>query len=132
MTPDANAQSPAETASQPATVARRDVRICNQKGLHARAAGQARIGDIGLFEQIADQPSTNHSDVVDAGRQIGIRHRREGLPDLLDFQLDRAFGVDPVAGDALVHAADQPRIRQHRQMRVEDIADLVTGGFDEE
>jgi phosphocarrier protein HPr len=40
MTPDANAQSPAETASQPATVARRDVRICNQKGLHARAAAR--------------------------------------------------------------------------------------------
>ena len=49
------------------------------------------------------------------------------MPDLLDFQLDRAFGVDPVAGDALVHAADQPRIRQHRQMRVEHIADLVGG-----
>jgi phosphocarrier protein len=40
MTPDANAQTLAESGSQPATVARREVKICNQKGLHARAAAR--------------------------------------------------------------------------------------------
>ena len=40
MTFDANAQNLADPAPQPATVARREVKICNQKGLHARAAAR--------------------------------------------------------------------------------------------
>ena len=40
MTPDTNAQNLADPAPQPATVARREVKICNQKGLHARAAAR--------------------------------------------------------------------------------------------
>ena len=40
MTPDTNAQNLADRAPQPATVARREVKICNQKGLHARAAAR--------------------------------------------------------------------------------------------
>ena len=40
MTPDTNAQNLADPAPKPATVARREVKICNQKGLHARAAAR--------------------------------------------------------------------------------------------
>src|SRR3954463_10657840 len=40
MTPDANAQPLAESGSQPATVAPREGKICNQKGIHARAAAR--------------------------------------------------------------------------------------------
>jgi phosphocarrier protein len=40
MTPDSNAQNLADPAPQPAVVARREVKICNQKGLHARAAAR--------------------------------------------------------------------------------------------
>ena len=38
-----------------------------------RAAGQARIRNIGFLQQIADQPGPDHPDVVDAGRQIRDR-----------------------------------------------------------
>src|ERR1700693_4988772 len=40
MTPDTNAQDLAASAPQPATTARRTVEICNQRGLHARAAAR--------------------------------------------------------------------------------------------
>ena len=40
MTPDMNAQNLADPAPKPAAVARREVKICNQKGLHARAAAR--------------------------------------------------------------------------------------------
>ena len=40
MTPDTNVQNLADSAPQSATVARREVKICNQKGLHARAAAR--------------------------------------------------------------------------------------------
>jgi phosphocarrier protein HPr len=40
MTPDANAQNLTETAPQAAAHPRREVQICNQKGLHARAAAR--------------------------------------------------------------------------------------------
>lgn len=39
MTPDTNTQNLADPAPQPAT-ARREVKICNQRGLHARAAAR--------------------------------------------------------------------------------------------
>jgi len=39
MTPDTNAQHVSDPAPQPAA-ARREVKICNQKGLHARAAAR--------------------------------------------------------------------------------------------
>jgi phosphocarrier protein HPr len=40
MTPDRTPQKLAEPARQPAGLARRAVTICNQKGLHARAAAR--------------------------------------------------------------------------------------------
>jgi phosphocarrier protein HPr len=40
MTPDTNLPNLADPAPQSATVARREVKICNQKGLHARAAAR--------------------------------------------------------------------------------------------
>ena len=40
MTPETNAPNLADAAPQPAPVARREVKICNQKGLHARAAAR--------------------------------------------------------------------------------------------
>lgn len=40
MTPDTNAQHISDPAPQPAAAARREVKICNQKGLHARAAAR--------------------------------------------------------------------------------------------
>ena len=40
----------------------------------------------------------------------------------------RVLGVDPGSRDALVDAANETRIRQHRQMRVEQIADLLGRG----
>jgi phosphocarrier protein HPr len=40
MTPDTNAQKLADPAPQAAAEARREVKICNQKGLHARAAAR--------------------------------------------------------------------------------------------
>jgi len=40
MTPDTNSQNLADPAPQSAIVARREVKICNQKGLHARAAAR--------------------------------------------------------------------------------------------
>ena len=40
MTPDTNAQNLADSAPQPVVTARREVLICNQKGLHARAAAR--------------------------------------------------------------------------------------------
>ena len=40
MTPDTNAQHISDPAPQAAAVARREVEICNQKGLHARAAAR--------------------------------------------------------------------------------------------
>jgi phosphocarrier protein HPr len=40
MIPDANAQNLTEPAPQAAAHARREVQICNQKGLHARAAAR--------------------------------------------------------------------------------------------
>jgi phosphocarrier protein HPr len=40
MTPDTNAQNLADPAPQSVPVARREVKICNQKGLHARAAAR--------------------------------------------------------------------------------------------
>ena len=89
------------------------------------AAAQPRIGDIGFLQEVANEPRADHPDVVDARRQIRIGHRREGLGDLLDLELDRALGVDAAAGDALVNAAHEARIGQHREMGIEDIADLV-------
>ncbi len=81
--------------------------------------------DVWFLQQIADQPRADHPDIVDARREIRILHRGERLADLLDLQLDRAFGIDPSFGDAPVHAADQARIRQHREVGVEHRADLV-------
>ena len=43
----------------------------------------------------------------------------------MDLQLNRAFGVDPRLGHALMHAADQARIGQHREMGIEHEPDLV-------
>jgi phosphocarrier protein len=40
MTPDTNAPNLAEQAPQAAVRAQREVQICNQKGLHARAAAR--------------------------------------------------------------------------------------------
>ena len=40
MTPDTNPQNLADPAPQPPAYARREVQICNQKGLHARAAAR--------------------------------------------------------------------------------------------
>jgi phosphocarrier protein len=40
MTPDTNAQNLADPAPQPAAAARREAKICNQRGLHARAAAR--------------------------------------------------------------------------------------------
>ena len=40
MTPDTNAQNLTDPAPQPVTEARRSVEICNQRGLHARAAAR--------------------------------------------------------------------------------------------
>ncbi len=91
------------------------------------AAAQRRIGDKRLFQQIADQPGADDADIVNARREIGILHRREGLADLLDLEFDRALGIDPGPGDALLDAADQARIGQHREMGIEQKADLLGG-----
>jgi phosphocarrier protein len=40
MNPDTNVQNLAGSARDPAIAARREVKICNQKGLHARAAAR--------------------------------------------------------------------------------------------
>src|SRR4029077_6348429 len=43
--------------------------------------------------------------------------------------LDRALGIDPRLGDAMVDAANETRIRQHRTVRIDQVADLLGGGF---
>ena len=90
---------------------------------------QTRISDVGLFDQVADESFANHPDVFDPRRQIGVAHRCEALGNLVDLDLDGTLGVDPGPCDALVDAAHEARIRQHREVRVEQVADLLGGGF---
>jgi hypothetical protein len=96
-----------------------------------RTLRHAGIGDIRFFDQVANEPRADDADVLDPRRQIGVAHRREAFGDLVDLDLDGALGVDPGAADALVDAAHQPRVRQHRHMRVEQVADFLGGGFRE-
>ncbi len=92
------------------------------------AGGDVRIGGVGLFDQIANEPRADHPDILDPRRQISVAHRHKTLGDLVDFDLHRALGVDLGAADALFGAAHEARIRQHRKMRIEQIADLLGGG----
>ena len=94
-----------------------------------RARGDAGKRHIGFFDQVADQPGADHADILDPRRQIGVAHRRKALGDLVDLDLDGALGIDPRPVDALADAAHQARIGQHRHMGVEQIADLLGGGF---
>ena len=86
------------------------------------------IGDVGLLDQIADQPRADDPDVLDPRRQVGIAHRREALGDFVDLDLHRALGVDPGAGNALVDAADEARVRQHGKVGIEKVAHFLGGG----
>ncbi len=93
--------------------------------------GHARIGGVGLFDQVADQPRADDADVLGPRREIGVAHRGKAARDLVDFELDGALGVDALMADPLAGAAHQARVRQHRDMRVEQVADLLGGGFGE-
>ncbi len=63
-----------------------------------RALGHARIGGIGLLDQVADQPRADDADVLGARREIGVAHRGKAAGDLVDLELDRALGVDALPG----------------------------------
>ncbi len=89
----------------------------------------ARIGSVGLFDQVADQPRADDADVLGPRREIRVAHRGKAAGDLVDLELDGALGIDALAADALAGTAHQARIRQHRDMRVEQVADLFGGGF---
>jgi len=88
-----------------------------------------RVGRVRLFDQIADEPGSDDPDVIDPGREIGIAHCRKSLSNLIDFELDRTLRIDARLGDAQIDAAHQTRVRQHRKVRIEKIADLLGGGF---
>jgi len=93
------------------------------------ALGQHGEGFERRLGQVADQPLADHPDIVEPGREIGIAHAGEALADPGDLGLDRPFGVAPLLGDALIDAAHQARVREHGEMRIEQVAHLLGGGF---
>src|ERR1700752_1656884 len=65
-----------------------------------------RIGDVGLLDQIADEPRADDADVLDARRQVGVAHAGKALGNLVDLELHGSLGVDPRARDTPFEAAD--------------------------
>jgi len=89
------------------------------------AVGKSGIGDMRPMQQVADHPGADDADILDARREIGVAHPGKGFADLVDLDLDGALGVDMHSGDALVDASYQTRIAQHREVGVEQKADLL-------
>ncbi len=111
----------------PVGVQLRGIRRRQFVGDDDRAAGQALQRLAQLAGQVADQPAADLADVFDARRQVGVLHRFEAAADRRDLGLDGRLGIDPVAGDPLGGAAQQPRILEHVKVGVEEIADLLGG-----
>ena len=116
-------------AGDPPRIHQRGIGRGQLVGENDRALRHARIGDVGLFDQVADEPRADDPDILDPRRQIRVAHRGEALRDLVDLDLDRALGVDPGPANPLVDAAHQARVRQHRHVCIEQVADLLGGGF---
>ncbi len=92
------------------------------------AGGQLLQGGIGRLGEVADEARPDHADILAAGREIGVVHRRETGADAAELDLDRAFGIDAFFRDAPVGAAHQTGIGQHRDMGVEQITGLLRRG----
>jgi hypothetical protein len=121
------AEDRGETADPP-WIHQRRIGRCDFLGENDRPVVERRIGDVRLLHEVADQPGSDDANILDPRREIGVAHLGEALGDRLDLEFDGALGVDLGIGDALVDAAHETRIRQHREMRVEQIANLVGGG----
>ncbi len=96
--------------------------------MSAGTLGQSGKRLEGPFREIADEPHADDADIVEARREVIVAHGGKALADGGDLGLDRPFGVASLAGDTLVDAAHQPRVRQHREMGIEQVAHLLRGG----
>ena len=48
---------------------------------------------------------------------------------MVDLDADRGLGVDPLVGDPRQGAAHQPRVLEHLQIGVEQVAELFAARF---
>ena len=97
---------------------RRAVDLAQQLARPARAVPQVHAqaaGDVG--------------DVVLALAQVRILHRREELVELLVGAMHRPRGVDALGADDLLGAADQHRVVEHQDLRVEQRRQLAAAAL---
>ena len=64
-------------AGDPPRIHQRGIGRGQLVGEDDRALGHARIGDVGLFDQVADEPRADDPDILDPRRQIRVAHRGE-------------------------------------------------------